>query len=725
MDMITTWKKWCLAGIISAGITMPVFAQERLVPDTIFSYMKKVNDWQFKNLERKGWTWSKWDWTNGALYAGAFSYAEIANDPVNMERLLRISEDNGWNTGPRRLFADDYCVGQLYSQLYRIYGEEPMIRRWRSLADSIGRLPHDESLEWKNHIHMREWAWCDALFMGPPALAYLSTATGNPSYLETAVKLWWKTSDYLYNKNERLYYRDARYFDKKESNGNSVFWSRGNGWVMGGLVRMLSNMPASHPSRPAFEKQFKEMATRLAALQHADGTWHAALLDMDNYPSKETSGTGFFLYAMAWGVNNGLLPKKDFRPVMVKAWNALQSSVHTDGKLGFVQKIADSPGKTTFDDTEVYGVGAFLLAGTELLKMTLAEQKFPITVELHNPAGASGGLVELDYAMVAAKWRPLRKGPFRIINAISGKEIAYQLITEGGKQPVKILLDAPLAPGARAVLTFTEGMPAPVETKTYGRFIAERLDDFAWENNRVGFRMYGRALEAQPKHNAYGVDFWNKRTEKMIVNSWYKRTNYHKDEGEGLDGYSVGFTLGAGGIAPYTKDSIWYSRNYVSHRMLDSGALRTTFELGYEPWNVNGQQVSVTKKVSIDAHAQLSRMEVTYTVPLTAAVGIVKRPAPGTEYFGEKDGVMGYWEPASAKDGTTGIGVVVATPVKEMAMEKGHLLSIVPTGKDNKVVYYTGGAWDKAGLITTSREWFQYLREQAQRLKQPVQVRIY
>lgn len=723
--MLNTWKKRCLAALAGAAMALPARAQERLSGDSLFAYMKKVNDWQFKNLERNGWDHAKWDWTNGALYAGAYAYAEIANDPANFDRLIGISEDNGWNTGPRRLFADDYCVGQLYSQLYRVYGDEPMIRRWRALADSIGRLPHDEPLDWKNHVHLREWAWCDALFMGPPALAYLSTATGDPSYLETAVKLWWKTSDFLYNKAERLYYRDARYFDKKEANGANVFWSRGNGWVMGGLVRMLINMPAGHPSRPAFEKQFKDMATRLAALQHADGTWHAALLDMGSYPSKETSGTGFFLYAMAWGVNNGLLPKKDFRPVLVKGWNALQSSVHADGKLGFVQRIADSPGKTTFDDTEVYGVGAFLLAGTELLKMTLAEQKFPVTVDLYNPAGAVAPLSELDYAAVAAKWKPLRKGPFKIINAVSGKEVPYQLITEGGQQPVKILVDAPLAPGGRAVLTFAEGTPAPVETKTYGRYIAERLDDFAWENDRVAFRMYGRALESVPKQNAYGVDFWTKRTEKMIVNSWYKRTNYHKDEGEGLDQYSVGFTLGAGGIAPYTKDSIWHSRNYTTHRMLDSGALRTTFELGYEPWNVDGKEVSVTKRVSIDAHSQLSRMEVTYSAPLTAAVGIVKRKAPGTAHFSEQNGVMGYWEPASAKDGTTGIGVVMATPATEMAMEKGHLLSIVPTAAANKVVYYTGGAWNKAGLITNAGEWFRYLEQEAQKLRKPVQVRIY
>ena len=141
-----------------------------------------------------------------------------------------------------------------------------------------------------------------------------------------------------------LYFRDGRYFDQKEKNDQPVFWSRGNGWVMGGLVRMMNNIKPGDPARAAFEKQFKEMAAKVASLQNEDGTWHAALLDQDSYPAKETSGTGFFLYALTWGVNNGLLEKETYRPVIVKAWAALQSTVHPDGKLGFVQMIAAAPG---------------------------------------------------------------------------------------------------------------------------------------------------------------------------------------------------------------------------------------------------------------------------------------------------------------------------------------------------------------------------------------------
>lgn len=718
------FTQWCVCSCIALGLAFPVAGQQRLLPDSIMASMKKVADWQFRYLEKEGWKHAKTDWTNGALYAGVYAFAEYANEPKYFQRLIGISEDNNWDAGRRRFFADEYCVAQTYSQLYGVYGEDYMISRWRRLADSIVAQPHTESLEWKNSIHLREWAWCDALFMGPPALAYLSTVTGEPKYLQTAIKLWWKTSDFLYSKENHLYFRDGRYFDQKEKNGQPVFWSRGNGWVMGGLVRMMNNIKPGDPARAAFEKQFKEMAAKVASLQNEDGTWHAALLDQDSYPAKETSGTGFFLYALTWGVNNGLLEKETYRPVIVKAWAALQSTVHPDGKLGFVQMIAAAPGKATADDTEVYGVGAYLLAGTELLKLGVKEEVWPVTLELHNPAGAPSGLTELDYKTMAASWKPLRRGPFKITNVVTGKEYPYQLIYEGSKEPVKILVDAPITAGGKVIVTFEEGMPAPVEKKTYGRYVPERKDDFAWENDRVAFRMYGRALEASPKEMAYGVDFWNKRTSRLVIDEWYKRDNYHKDAGDGLDYYHVGLMLGAGGIAPYVNDSIWHSRNYATHRIIDSGALRTTFELGYEPWNVNGKQVSVTKTVSIDAHAQLSKMVIRYSAELPVAIGISKRKEAGAILLEEGEGVMGYWEPRHGADGTTGIGCVIVSPVKEMKVEKGHILTVSATDKNKTVTYYAGGAWDKAGLITSADQWFAYLRGQARCIQKPVEVKI-
>jgi unsaturated rhamnogalacturonyl hydrolase len=337
--------------------------------DSVYNIMKKVADWQWRELETKGWKNPKTDWTNGVMYTGMVAWAKIAGSPAYYDKLLEVGKSLDWKIGPRRHFADDYCIAQTYAQLYAVYKDPHYIADFKSMADTLVSLPHTESLKWANKIHMREWAWCDALYMAPAALANLTAVTGNDKYLNEAYKLWWKTSDYLYDKQEHLFFRDSRYFAQKEKNGKKVFWSRGNGWVIAGLVNVLVKTPQSDPERQKLIEQFKQMAQRIARLQQNDGTWHASLLDPESYPSKETSGTGLFCYALAWGVNQKILAYDEYYPVIEKAWTALSTSVHADGKLGFVQPIGASPDKVSFDDTEVYGVGAFLLAGTEMMKL--------------------------------------------------------------------------------------------------------------------------------------------------------------------------------------------------------------------------------------------------------------------------------------------------------------------------------------------------------------------
>jgi rhamnogalacturonyl hydrolase YesR len=344
------------------SVSKPLKSKEVLIT------MEKVALWQLNDWRLKGPRWPLWDWTNGACYTGILAISEISKNPIYEQRLIEIGESLNWNTGPRRFFADDYCIGQTYAILYKKYKNPKMIANWQKLADSIIAKPNNESLEWKNKIQNREWAWCDALFMGPTALAYLSSATGDQKYLDIANKLFWKTTDYLYDPEEQLYFRDASFFNKKEKNGRKVFWSRGNGWVMGGIVRILENMPENYPYRKKYEVLFQEMASKIITLQQADGSWHASLLDPNNYNIKETSGTGFYCYALLWGMNNGLLSKSETWPVVKKAWGALSSSVKEDGKLGYVQPIGASPDKVDENSTEVYGTGSFLLAGSELYK---------------------------------------------------------------------------------------------------------------------------------------------------------------------------------------------------------------------------------------------------------------------------------------------------------------------------------------------------------------------
>ena len=205
--------------------------------------------------------------------------------------------------------------------------------------------------------------------MGPPLWARMFAATHEQRYLEFMDREWKATSDKLYDPAERLYFRDSTYFEKREANGKKVFWSRGNGWVLAGLARVLEVMPADYPQRKFYEQQFKEMAARIASLQPPDGLWRPSLLDPESYPLPETSGSGFFTFGIAWGINHGLLPRAQFEPVVWKGWNALVQSVTPEGKLQHVQPIGSDPKKFDPTHSDVYGVGAFLLAGSEMYRL--------------------------------------------------------------------------------------------------------------------------------------------------------------------------------------------------------------------------------------------------------------------------------------------------------------------------------------------------------------------
>ncbi|HLY68076.1 MAG TPA: DUF4861 family protein, partial [Puia sp.] len=261
--------------------------------------------------------------------------------------------------------------------------------------------------------------------------------------------------------------------------------------------------------------------------------------------------------------------------------------------------------------------------------------------------------------------------------------------------------------------------------KTYCRYVPERKDDFAWENDRIAFRMYGKALEGTSE-DAYGLDVWAKRTTRLILNERYKRGEYHIDHGDGLDFYHVGFSLGAGNIAPFVNDSIWYSKNYHSYRILDNGPLRSAFQLNYDEWNVAGKKVKVAKIISLDAGNQLNRVQADFTYTgsseLPVAVGIVKREDRGEEMFSEKNGTMAYWEPQIGDNGITGVGSVFMQPVNE-TMTKAHLLANFQT-KNKQVIYYTGACWNKAGLITNAKEWFSYISSFKEKLQNPLIISI-
>ena len=720
-------KKNLLIGCCILSCCRMAQAQNNGDAHSILDQMEKVADWQLKSWEKEGMRKDKSDWTNGACYAGFMALNRVANDPKYLCAMKAIGNSMHWNTGPKKTFADDYCVGQLFAQMYALFHDPEMISGFQAQADSIASLPHEESLEWKNDIQLREWAWCDALFMGPPALAYLSKATGEKKYLDLASRLWWKTTAYLYDSVEHLYFRDGRFLNQKEANGKKMFWSRGNGWVMGGLVRMLENMPPECIDRQKFINLFKVMAATIAAIQHADGSWHAALLDTVSYPVHETSGTGFYCYALAWGINHKLLPYAQYAPVVIRAWNSLVNSVHEDGKLGFVQQIGEKPGAVDGNSTEVYGVGAFLLAGSEMIPLSLLHKENAPILTLYNPTGLerSEEIVSVPCKKLFSFLKITGIKKYRILDPITGIEIPYQWERLGNEAPVNLLVQVNITAGSTVFLEFSDQGPSPLVPKTFARFVPERLDDFAWENDRIAYRMFGKALEGS-SGDAYGIDIWVKRTGRLVLNERYKRGEYHIDHGDGMDYYDVGFSLGAGNIAPYLNDSIWYSKNYRHWTILDNGPLRSSFQLEYDNWNVNGDAVRVSKTISLDAGSQLNRIEVRFDYAfdrsLPAVVGIVKRKDPGVEWLDEKKEVMGYWEPANKNNGTTGVGCLFTSPVQQMMIRHGQLLTELEYTPGHPLVYFAGAVWDKAAKIIDAKGWFHYLEDFQFKLNHPLEI---
>ncbi|KOH43476.1 glycoside hydrolase family 88/105 protein [Sunxiuqinia dokdonensis] len=327
--------------------------------------MNKAAYWQLKNPKHE-----LYDWTNGAFYAGVFAAWETTGKKRLWNAMIDMGEANEWKPGPRLQHADDHAICQTYIDLYRVEKDQKMIEPFRKTVDEMIATPYKTG-----EIRPITWWWCDALFMAPPALVKLGVTLDEPKYLEFSDKLFRETYDLLFDKEENLYARDMMYQTnwkepKTEANGEKIFWSRGNGWVMGGLVRVLDELPADYENRAFYEDQFLKMAERIKSLQQDDGLWRASLLDPKSYPGGEASGSGFFTYALAWGVNNGLLEKSEYQPVVEKAWIGLNGLIQPDGHVGWTQPIgADPRANFTNDSWEVYGTGAFLLAGSEVIKM--------------------------------------------------------------------------------------------------------------------------------------------------------------------------------------------------------------------------------------------------------------------------------------------------------------------------------------------------------------------
>jgi hypothetical protein len=355
-----------------------------------------------------------------------------------------------------------------------------------------------------------------------------------------------------------------------------------------------------------------------------------------------------------------------------------------------------------------------------------AQQSPKAAVLLYNPLNrARTEVVTIDWKSVLAKFPSIDTANFKVINSSDQKELPLQLEHGSDGKIKNLLVQMTLKAKGSNEIKILAGKPLTPKPKVYARFVPERYDDFAWENDKVAHRMYGKALESR-KDNAYGTDVWVKRTDKLVIDDWYKSGDYHTDHGDGMDYYSVGFTLGAGDIAPFVNDSISFPKNYHHWKIIDNGPLRTTFELGYDEWDVAGKLVTVKKTISLDAGSRMNRIAAQFSYSgsgsLPAVIGIVKRKEEGKVLLNTEYKLMGYWEPEHGADGTTGLGVIVASKLVKLNEAKGHYLAHVVASNNAPVVYYSGSVWSKSNDLTSAEGWFTYLKDYEAGLKTPVKI---
>jgi hypothetical protein len=382
-----------------------------------------------------------------------------------------------------------------------------------------------------------------------------------------------------------------------------------------------------------------------------------------------------------------------------------------------------------------------ILLATALALPTFASQAAPIAVTAANKLAIARAsqTIELTVAQLA----PLGEKNLTKIHVrdSAGKELLCQAVDSDGDalcQPDKVIFQADFAANETKNFTVEVGDKQEFKAsqyKAFSRFNRERFDDFAWENDRIAHRTYGKALETwegEPLCSST-IDIWSKRTSRMVINDWYMSADYHADHGEGADYYSAGLSRGDGGNGLWAANRLWISRNFVNSRVLANGPIRVLFELEYAPFDVNGISVTEVKRVSLDAGSQLDHYRSTYKifsrpdrppVTLTNAIGLRKMDGEELELNGA-DGWMTKWEPMEKKAGQQGLAVVFNPALfVQQTDDKLNQLVVTRLANGNVADYWAGFAWDKAGHIADKAAWNKYVDEFSQGLASPIEVQV-
>jgi len=355
------------------------------VPILAYAQLPKATD-ALNIINKVNYKWQKTQspyvrsfWDNAAYHTGNMEAYKMTGNMDFYEYSLAWAEHNNWQgatgtdkskwkydygeTPDHALFGDWQICFQTYADLYTLAPDPKKIARAREVMEYEMRTDKNDY-----------WWWADGLYMVMPVMTKMYRITGNQLYLMKLHEYWEYSNSIMYDKDECLYYRDARYTaDKHKSvNGKKDFWARGDGWVIAGLAKIIQDLPADAPYRNEYIDRFKAMAKAVARCQQPEGYWTRSMLDPEHAPGLETSGTAFFTYGILWGLNNGYLDRKTYEPVVVKSWRYLtETAMQKDGTIGYVQPIGDRaiPGQVVdANSTANFGVGAFLLAACEMVR---------------------------------------------------------------------------------------------------------------------------------------------------------------------------------------------------------------------------------------------------------------------------------------------------------------------------------------------------------------------
>jgi len=351
-------------------------------------------------------------------------------------------------------------------------------------------------------------------------------------------------------------------------------------------------------------------------------------------------------------------------------------------------------------------------------------------------AARASETVEVTAAVLAPLAAPADLAKLAVFDARGGREVPSQAVDENGDGAFdRLVFQADFAAAEAREFRVARAearKPRSDEYRVYGRFVRERHDDFAWENDRVAFRLYGQALETFEKEplTSSALDAWSKRTPRLVLNEWYQRDDDHRDHGEGGDFYPAGRTRGCGGNGLIVDDVLAVSKNFRASRVLAAGPIRLVFEVDYPEWETPGLGITETKRVTLDAGSQMNRLESFYrssaAAPVTWAAGI--RKAEGvTPRVDRERGIVRTWEHQTryGENGWLGCGVVVDPSVIVGTREGGgSQLVVARASAGAPATWHAGSAWDGSGRFPDVASWDRYLEAFAARLRAPLKVEV-